>query len=120
VSIEPDGADADLFAEVRREFAAGLGERVEKMRAALEALAGRGDREEAETFHLAAHALKGTAAAFGAGELAAHAGVLTEIGLRWCGGLPVEPKDVQAARTELERLQAAIVRYRAEQEGKAG
>src|SRR5881397_2300104 len=60
----------DPFAEVRAEFVAGLGRRIETMRTALAQLE-RGFRaEDAEALYRAAHSLTGTAASFGADGLA--------------------------------------------------
>ena len=57
---------ADPLAEVRAEFAAGLGRRIETIRTALGRLEGDFRIDEAEVLYRTAHSLSGTAASFGA------------------------------------------------------
>lgn len=101
------------MAAVRREFAAGLGERLGSMRQALTVLAGGYDPGMGELFYLKAHALKGTAAAFGAAEVAGHAARLADLGRRWMERRQVAPEESDEAGTELDRLGAAMERYQA-------
>ena len=103
----------DAFAEVRLEFATGLSERVRTMRQALAVLAQGYDQAMGELFYLRAHALKGTAASFGAPELAGHAALLADLGRRWTERRQVAPEESARAGAELERLGSAVERYQA-------
>ena len=102
------------MAQVRREFSAGLGARLDLMRSALDAVAEGGgvDPATAESFYHAAHSLAGTAASFGAHELVDHAAFLAELGSRWLRTLTVTPEQLSAASGELERLRLAVEHYR--------
>lgn len=103
----------DPVAAVRREFAAGLGERLDAMRQALTVLAGGYDQSMGEVFYLKAHALKGTAASFGAEEVAGHAARLADLGRRWMERRQVGPGESGEAWADLDRLGAAVARYQA-------
>ena len=103
------------MAQVRREFSAGLGARLDLMRSALDAVAdGEGfDPAMAESFYHAAHSLEGTAASFGAHELVDHAVFLAELGRRWVRVRTVTVEESSSASGELERLGLAVEQYRA-------
>src|SRR5207247_4357201 len=73
----------DPFAEVRAEFVGGLARRIETMEGALAGLAGRFDGQTAETLYRAPHSPSGTAARFGAGDLAGVAGGPGELARGW-------------------------------------
>lgn len=103
----------DPLAEVRREFSAGLGARVRHMRSALDALAEGFDPTVAETFHRVAHSLEGTAASFGANEVAAYASSLAKFGRRWLQTRAVMPEELSTVSDELERIGVAVEQYRA-------
>ena len=102
----------DPVAQVRREFSAGLGARLDVMRSALNGVAHGYDAAMAETFYYAAHSLNGTAASFGAHELVDHAAFLAELGSRWLHARAVTPEQLSAASGELERLGLAVAHYR--------
>ncbi len=112
---DPTGGH-DPVAQVRREFSAGLGARLDLMRSALDAVAERGgggfDPAMAESFYHAAHSLEGTAAAFGAHELVDHAVFLAELGRRWVRVRAVRAEESLSASGELERLGLAVEQYR--------
>jgi len=103
---------AAAFAQVRREFADGLAARLDAMRAALDQLARGYDQEAAESLYRRAHSLKGTAASFGADDLAAHAAPLADLGAGWTHARAVTPHAVASAGELLERLGAAAAQYR--------
>ncbi|UCF40914.1 MAG: Hpt domain-containing protein [Gemmatimonadota bacterium] len=110
---DPDAAGrAAAVAQVRREFADGLAARLEAMRAALDQLARGYDQEVAESLYRRAHSLKGTAASFGADDLAAHAAPLADLGAGWTHARAVTPDAVASASELLERLGAAAAQYR--------
>lgn len=111
--------EEELLAEIFREFAEGLPERLETLRSALEKLGDGHDSDAADLFYRTAHSLKGTAPSFDAHELVEHAAALSEVGLRWYEGAAPRPAEVVAAREALERLGAAVERYAARQEGRA-
>ncbi len=105
------------MAQIRREFSAGLGARLDLMRSALQAVAEGGgggvDPAMAESFYHAAHSLEGTAASFGAHELVDHAVLLAELGRRWVRLRTVTVEESLSASSELERLGLAVEQYRA-------
>ncbi len=103
----------DPFAQVRREFSAGLGARLDLMRSALDALADGFDPAMAESFYYAAHSLEGTAASIGAHDLVDHAALLAQLGRRWMGVRSVGAEESLSALGELERLGLAVEQYRA-------
>ena len=103
----------DPLGEVRAEFAAGLGQRIDAMRAALERLRTDFHAPDVETLYRAAHSLTGTAGSFGAEALAHVAGDLESLARGWLargGSVPEEWRVAAAAVTELD---AAAREYRA-------
>ncbi len=107
-----DPREAELIlAQIRREFCEGLPARLERMRAALRALADGYDTEAAEVFYRTAHSLKGTAPSFDADELVEPASVLAEIGRRWFEEESLRVSDLPVAAAEVERLAAAVGRF---------
>ena len=107
----------DAIAEIRLEFSASLPGRLRVMREAREVLSVGYDQASAETFFLQAHSLKGTAGAFEAKELEAHASVIADIARAWRNSQSIGDGDVARAGEELERLAQAVERYRQEVEG---
>ncbi len=103
----------DPFAEVRAEFVAGLGRRIETMRTALAQLE-RGFRaEDAEALYRAAHSLTGTAASFGADGLAHVTGDLEDLARGWLDRRTALPEEWRAAAAALKELEATAREYRA-------
>jgi HPt (histidine-containing phosphotransfer) domain-containing protein len=96
-----------------REFAAGLSERMATLRTALVACAGAFAAPEVETLYYRAHALKGTAASYGAHELVEPAGRLAAIGRGWLERRTTDPQQHAAAVAALADLDAAVASYRA-------
>ena len=74
---------SDPLAEVRAEFAAGLGRRIETIRTALGRLEGDFPIDEAEVLYRTAHSLSGTAASFGAQGLVQPASDLESLARGW-------------------------------------
>ena len=74
---------AEVLAELANEFAAGLPARVAVMREAVDEIAKQRSVDAAHRLRLAAHALAGTASAFGATELITHAERLESLGKEW-------------------------------------
>jgi len=107
------GSDREAaIAALRREFADGLSGRLATLEDALAACA-RGDRAAGETLARGAHTLKGTAAAYGAAEVAACARELEDRVRRWVGAAAAPPASLAAARDALDRLARALAAYRA-------
>src|SRR5437867_3692731 len=103
----------DPFAEVRAEFVAGLGRRIETMRTALAQLE-RGFRaEDAEALYRAAHSLTGTAASFGADGLAHVTSDLEARARGWLNRRTSLPGEWRAAAAALRELEATAREYRA-------
>src|SRR5213594_1545963 len=103
----------DPFAEVRAEFVAGLGRRIETMRTVLAQLE-RGFRaEDAEALYRAAHSLTGTAASFGADGLAHVAGDLEDLARGWLERGVSLPEEWSAAAAAVGELDLAAREYRA-------
>ncbi len=100
-------------AALRREFAAGLPDRLAILRDALATLARGDDAAARDALHRGAHSLKGTAAAYGAAAVAACARTLEDRGRRWneAGGAP--PDERTAAAVELDALERAARAYHA-------
>jgi len=73
----------EVLAELANEFAAGLAARVAVMREAVEEIARQRSVDAAHRLRLTAHALAGTASAFGATELVPHAERLESLGKEW-------------------------------------
>ena len=113
VPAQDTTGEHDPVAQIRREFAAGLPARAERMRSALDVVAHGYDAAMAESFYYAAHSLDGTAASFGAHELVDHAAFLAELGRRWLRVQAVTTEQLSSASGELERLRMAIEQYRA-------
>ena len=74
---------AKVLAELANEFAAGLPARAAVMREALDELAEGRSVDAAQRLRLTAHALAGTASAFGARELTPQAERLESLGKQW-------------------------------------
>lgn len=100
------------LAEIRVEFGLGLTARLEGMVSALSLLAKGFEPEAAERLFRTAHALKGTAPSFGAGELVEDAVLLTELGRGWVEAGEAGRSELEEAEAALERLGAAAARYR--------
>jgi signal transduction histidine kinase/HPt (histidine-containing phosphotransfer) domain-containing protein len=103
----------DPFAEVRAEFVAGLGRRIEIMRNALAALDGPFQTDQAETLYRAAHSLSGTGASFGVDDLAEAAGDLEQLARGWLERGTVLADERRAAAAALKELDGAARAYRA-------
>jgi chemotaxis protein histidine kinase CheA len=109
----------DPLAELRHEFAAGLADRLGVMQRALAVLRDRYDPAEVEAFYYKAHSLKGTAASFGADDLAEEAAMLADLGRVWMDRGGVRAEEVADAAAALERLETAVRAYRELVEGSA-
>ena len=108
--IDPKRVPAELLAELRREFAAGLPARLAQLRQALDELEGGASADAATKLRLTAHSLVGTAATFGATELTPHAEHLESLGRRWQEHA-ARATELREARTILERLALAAGRF---------
>ena len=75
----------EVLQELANEFAAGLAARAAVMREAIDELSHRPSVDAAHRLRLTAHALAGTAGAFGATELVPHAERLESLGREWQG-----------------------------------
>jgi HPt (histidine-containing phosphotransfer) domain-containing protein len=95
-----------------REFAAGLSERTATLRTALAACVGVFAAAEVETLYYRAHALKGTAASYGAHELVEPAARLAAIGRGWLERRTTDAQEHAAAVAALADLEAAVASYR--------
>jgi chemotaxis protein histidine kinase CheA len=119
--FDPDTSfdnDPEL-AEIRREFSQGLPKRLRVLEDSLDSLAGGFSDDVANDFYTAAHSLKGTGASFGGPELAERAAELAARGMGWIDGRALPAGAIAAARAELERLAAAVLRFRTAIEGDA-
>ena len=103
----------DPFAEVRAEFVAGLGRRVETMHQALAQLEACFDPAAAQTLYRAAHSLNGTAGSFGVEDLADAAGDLEVLSRGWLEHELLAPDEWRAAAAALKELDGAVRSYRA-------
>ena len=103
----------DPFAEVRAQFVAGLGRRIETMRTALAQLEQGFRAEDAEALYRAAHSLTGTAASFGADGLAHVTGDLEDLARGWLDRRTSVPEEWRAAVAALKELEATAREYRA-------
>ncbi len=103
----------DPFAEVRAEFVTGLARRVETMQGALAGLESRFQVDQAETLYRTAHSLSGTAASFGADDLADAAGDLEELARGWLERGTALADERRAAAAALKELDGAARAYRA-------
>ena len=104
---------ADPLSEVRAEFAAGLGQRIQTMRAVLERLEHGFQREDAEALYRAAHSLTGTAGSFGADGLAHVAGDLEGLARSWLEHGDSLPEEWRVAAAAIGELDLAAREYRA-------
>lgn len=98
----------EVLAELANEFAAGLAARVAVMREAVEEIARQRSVDAAHRLRLTAHALAGTASAFGATELVPHAERLESLGKSWESGLRAVKTSIADARRVLDALTAAV------------
>lgn len=73
----------EVLQELTNEFAAGLAARAAVMREAIDEVSHRPSVDAAHRLRLTAHALAGTAGAFGASELVPHAERLESLGREW-------------------------------------
>jgi HPt (histidine-containing phosphotransfer) domain-containing protein len=108
----PASRDTALSA-LHQEFAAGLPERTATLRTALAACADGFAAAEVETLYYRAHALKGTAAAYGAHELVEPAARLAAIGRGWLERRATVAREHAAAVAALGDLEAGVTTYRA-------
>jgi HPt (histidine-containing phosphotransfer) domain-containing protein len=110
----PIPADREAARQVLyREFAAGLSERTATLRGALVGCADGFVAAEVETLYYRAHALKGTAASYGAHELVEPAARLAGIGRGWLERRTMVAGEHAAAAAALGDLEAAVASYRA-------
>ena len=98
----------EVLQELANEFAAGLPARAAVMREAIEEIARQPSPDAAQRLHLTAHALAGTASAFGATELVPQAERLESLGKSWRSDARVSRISVAEAQRALESLTAAI------------
>ncbi|HYT04489.1 MAG TPA: ATP-binding protein [Gemmatimonadales bacterium] len=103
----------DPLAEVRAEFAAGLGRRIDTMRAAIAGLEGGFHAADADALYRAAHALTGTAASFGAEGLAHVANDLESLARGWLERGQTVPEEWRVAAAAIAELDMAAREYRA-------
>ena len=104
---------ADPLAEVRAEFAAGLGRRIETIRTALGRLEGDFRIDEAEVLYRTAHSLSGTAASFGAQGLVQPASDLESLARGWLARGKCAPEEWQVAAATVPKLDEAARDYQA-------
>lgn len=109
----PPPTTPDPLAQVRTEFAAGLEQRLDTMRAALARLEHGFRSEDAEALYRTAHSLTGTAASFGAHGLAQGAGDLETLARGWMGSARAPLDECRVAAAALKELDAAAREYRA-------
>jgi len=99
----------EVLQELANEFAAGLSARAAVMREAIDDITRGKSLDAAQRLRLTAHALAGTASAFGANELVPHAERLESLGKEWQERNGVATKaGVTVARRALEMLSASI------------
>jgi PAS domain S-box-containing protein len=103
----------DPLSEVRAEFAAGLAQRIQTMRAGLDRLEHGFQREDAEALYRAAHSLTGTAGSFGAEGLAHVAGDLEGLARSWLERGDSLPEEWRVAAAAIGELDLAAREYRA-------
>jgi HPt (histidine-containing phosphotransfer) domain-containing protein len=104
---------------LRREFVDGLPDRLTGLRTALGACADGLEATSVETLYHRAHALKGTAAAYGAHELVEPAARLARLGRSWLERHAMAAGEHAAAVAALDELEAAVQAYRARLEDRA-
>jgi hypothetical protein len=102
----------ETVAALRREFAAGLPERLAALQLALDGLRRGVTRDTIQAFHLPTHALTGTAGSYDAHELVPHVARLATLGRRWRDAGAASPAELDEAARELDRLKSAIERFR--------
>lgn len=107
--IDPKRVPAEVLAELRREFTAGLPARLAQLREALDELERGASADAATKLRLAAHSLLGTAATFGAAELTPHAEHLESFG-KHCQTAAPAPPSVADAWLALDALARAMTR----------
>jgi HPt (histidine-containing phosphotransfer) domain-containing protein len=105
-----DSSQEEALTALRREFADALPARLEALRVAL-------NREDLRAFHLAAHALAGTAGSYEAHELVPHAARLSTLARRWIDAGTAPASDLDEASRELDALDAATERFRRRTQG---
>ena len=99
----------EVLQELANEFAAGLAARAAVMREAIDEIAHRSSTDAAHRLRLTAHALAGTAGAFGATELVPHAERLESLGREWQQANGAATKaSVTDARRALDLLTGSI------------
>ena len=99
----------EVLQELANEFAAGLPARAAVMSEAVEEIAQQRSPEAALRLRLTAHALAGTASAFGATELVPHVERLESLGKEWVERNGAATKaSVIVARRALEQLTASL------------
>ena len=103
---------AETVAQLKREFSAGLPDRLDRLTTGLSALRKTPNSETIETFYLEAHSLKGTAKAYGADQVARRASDLSSLAGAWHDRGSLPNADLETAETQLERLREAIEQYR--------
>ena len=101
----------DPLARVRREFARGLPERLDKIRSALTVLREGFDALHAEQFHVVSHALVGMAATFDAHEMAEQAQVLAQLGRRWRKEGPPTHAELDEALERVALLEGTVTAF---------
>ena len=99
----------EVLAELANEFAAGLPARTAVMREAVDEVARGRSAEAAHRLRLTAHALAGTASAFGAAELVPHVERLESLGKEWQERNGAATKaSIAVAKRALELLSAHL------------
>jgi HPt (histidine-containing phosphotransfer) domain-containing protein len=99
----------EVLQELANEFAAGLDARAAVMREAIDEIGRERSVDAAQRLRLTAHALAGTASAFGASELVPHVERLESLGKEWQERNGVATKSgIAVARSALDRLVASI------------
>ena len=104
---------SDPLAEVRAEFAAGLGGRIDTIRTALGRLEAQFRVEDAEVLYRTAHSLTGTAASFGAQGLVRPASDLESLARGWLARGTCAPEEWRVAAAAVPKLDAAAREYQA-------
>ena len=104
--IDPKRVPAEVLAQLRRDFAAGLPARLAQLRQALDELERGAAADAAAKLRLAAHSLVGTAATFGATELTPHAERLESLGRQW-QQTAVRETELAEAHRALDKLARA-------------
>lgn len=106
----PHPLEPDFLARLRRIFADGIPDRLDRMRGGLAAAGAAAERETPpdsaplEALFLAAHSLKGTAPTFDEFELAHAAAELADLARRWSEAGAVAPDEHARADRLLEQI----------------